>query len=561
MENGSMTTGTYRWTASDGNKKSIFYTVTWSLESQDVVTNTSRLRITVKSGGGSTYSVHEKKAEILIDGDSVWYRGTTADRKSGATIYNDVVTIQHQNDGYKTINIMFRVAMGANSTPNLSASATVTLDWIPRASRVSVAPESMIPNGSNRSTVTINPYVSTYSHEVRWSIGSYGHTETLAAGVNSVSYAIPTEWRRGFVNATTGACTITVKTFLGSDLIGTATATQTLSVDTAADVPAFTIGITDASGIFGKISAYVKNRSKITASANGINLKYGATVKEIEITIGGYTSKGTATSATAQSVISADNTAVTIKVTDSRGLSKTLTTSVQAFAYSQPSLALSINRYASQGVKDDEGGLGRVEYHASISAIGNNAVQSVKIEWAALDGTGSGNVTKTTADGEHYMTANTELVYSFVVAVTDRLETVVYKKMLSSAVTIMDILAGGNGVCIGGVATRQNTLDVRWSILPMAGISYAFADSAGADEKALMKAKIDLMPNVSGMYPIPGGWQGKQYGASIGMVAATDSYVRKFALMMVANGTILMGYSVGSGDNDYYVYKFTGTKL
>lgn len=471
---GIIQTSTYTWTAGDGNKKSIYYTAEWERTAYSIVDNTSTVKFTIKAvKSTSTWGVNEKKIKLTLDGEEIYYRGGTVSRKASATVAEVTRVINHNADGNKSFALYLELAVGGSDNPNKSAGGSFSLDWIPRQSPIGSSTAEVVVNGTNRHTISWTPYVSSYSHKATWSIGSYSSTQTIAAGTNSASLAIPKDWLRAIPSATSGTATVKLETYSGSTLIGSAQS-KTFVIKTAgSETPNCSISASDANGYYGKIAAYIINQSKIMVDVSGITYQYGASLKSIAVTIGTTTYTGTATSVTAQSNINAASTAVKVVLTDSRGYTVTKTLTVTAYAYVLPALSLSINRYHNNNgtyEHDDEGEYGRVVYTASITQIGSNALQNVKIDWVASDGSGSGTRTLTTMDGDIYVACDTEKVFTFTLTVTDKLNTVVYRKQLSSAVTIMDIIAGGDGVCFGGVATHHEQFDIRWPVALHGGI-------------------------------------------------------------------------------------------
>lgn len=465
---GIIQTSTYTWTAGDGNKKSIYYTAEWERTAYSIVDNTSTVKFTIKAvKSTSTWGVNEKKIKLTLDGEEIYYRGGTVSRKASATVAEVTKVINHNADGNKSFALYLELAVGGSDNPNKSASGSFSLDWIPRQSPIGNSTAEVVVNGSNKQTISWTPYVASYNHKVTWSIGTYSYSQDLTNGKSTASYAIPKDWLRSIPSATSGTATVKLETFDGSTQIGSAS-TQTFVIKCAGNEnPNCSISASDVNGFYGKIAAYIINQSKIKVDVTGIAYQYGASMKSVAVTIGTTTYTGTATSVTAQSNINAASTAVTVVLTDSRGYTVTKNLTVTAYAYVLPSLSLSINRYHKNGDSyehDDEGEYGRVVYTASVTQIGNNALQNVKIDWVAAGGSGSGTRTLTSMDGDIYVVCDTEKVYTFTLTITDKLNTVVYKKQLSSAMTIMDIIRGGNGVCFGGVAIKPNTFDVRWPI-------------------------------------------------------------------------------------------------
>lgn len=449
--------------------------------SQSVANNTTTVYYDayVDIGSGWINASASRKWSGSIDGNSVSGTFTFGNIPSGSShkklLTSGSKTITHDSDGTKSIKVSCTInvnlTLGGSTVSTVTASGTVDLPTIARASSISSAGNVTV-NGSNKSTVGISAKSSSFSHKVNWAIGDYSHTETVAAGETSVSYVIPVSWLNAIPDAKTGSLKITLSTYSGSTKIGSsATKKITITVpDESAYKPTYTAELSDAAGIYGKIGAYIKEKSKMKASLTSISAKYSATIKEIAVTMNGTTYKptaGSSASATSGTLKTAGTNTITIKVTDSRGYSTSKTLTVEVETYSNPYFSvLTISRYRMESdgsyVKDDEGGYAKVQYTSKITSAGSNALQKVEIKYTeAKAGGSSDTVTLTDASGMIYVAADTELVYNFEISITDKLSTVKYTKQLSTAATVMDILKGGKGLCIGGVASRAG-FEVLW---------------------------------------------------------------------------------------------------
>lgn len=448
---------------------------------QSVANNTTSVYadVYVDIGSGWINSSSSKNWSGDLGGNSVSGTYSFGNIPSGSShkklFSTPVKTISHNSDGKKTINVSITInvnlTLGGSNVSTVTASGSVDLPVIARASSISSA-NDITANGSNKSTVGISAKNSSYSHKVNWSIGSYSHDETVAAGTTSVSYAIPASWLNAIPNAKTGQLKITLSTYSGSTQIGSsATKNITIYVPDAAEYkPAFTVVLSDAAGAYNKVGVYIKGKSKFEVDLSSIAGKYSATIKEIQIVMNGTTYKpavGSSASATSGTVGTVGENKIEITVTDSRGYSTSKTLTATVAAYTNPYFdELAISRYKKDDdgnyVKDDDGGYAKIEYTAVVSSVGSNAFVECIISYkAAVPGSTESSVELTSISGLTYVDVDTELVYNFEILLKDKLSEVKYKKQLSSAGTIMDILKGGKGLCVGGVATKEG-FEVLW---------------------------------------------------------------------------------------------------
>lgn len=161
------------------------------------------------------------------------------------------VTVPHNADGTKTLS--YSVEM-QEVTGNFSGdtwkygatskSGSMTLTTIPRASSFSITNDNMVLNGSNVLTVNISRASSSFTHSVKFDFGTHSHT--LTGQGTSASYTIPLSWIDYFGNGGSGTKTgtITVTTYNGNTVIGSAVSkTFTLTCPSASSISSATSSI------------------------------------------------------------------------------------------------------------------------------------------------------------------------------------------------------------------------------------------------------------------------------------------------------------------------------
>lgn len=453
-----MISGTLTTTGGYGSHN---YTLAWTA-TQDIKANKTIFEYTLSTVGGSGSYTERNLIVSINEKDVVNVAGPTQ-RSPGQQIKKGTVEIPHNAEGNATAWILISADTGNGKYA--TANKGYTMPTIPQISQITTA-SNVTVNGQNVSAVAFEVKNARYTHAVKWTIGSYSHTETLEAGVKVVNYAIPTNWKRAFPNATFGRCMVTLTTYDGTKIVGTDERAIQLRCD-GSEVPTFNLVITDALGFYEKIDAYVAGYSKLQAEAAEIAYKFGATLQSVTIRIGNSTTTGTETTATAESKIEAPgNIRVSITVKDSRGYETTKTETITAYSYALPVLGLSISRYRLENgeyIKDDEGDHAKIIYSVTISEIGTNALEKVVINYSAQGGDDEGTIEATARYGEYFIETSPEYVYQFEVETTDKMTTRIWRKQLSNAKTIMDVLKGGDGLAIGGVATDAETLDIFWN--------------------------------------------------------------------------------------------------
>lgn len=470
-------------------KFSTYYTLrlVWSVTSQSVANNTSNVKVIgyLDAGSGHITSSASKKYTLAIDGTPYTGTCTIGVSKNGTVkLFEHTKTgISHNSNGSKSISISasvsIKVTLSGSYKDTISVSGAVSLPTIARASSISSVTSNVTVNGGNASTVNISAKVSSYYHKVKWNIGSYSYTKNAASGTTSVSYAIPVSWLNAIPSAKSGTATVTLTTYTsssyGTQVGSSVSKTFTITCPfTSGYVPSFTAAVSDAAGYYALIGAWLKGKSKFKVALSSISAKYGAAVSSISITMNGTTYRpaaGSSATSTSGVLTTVGTNTITIKVTDSRGYSTSQSITKTVSAYAAPSFSkLSISRYrydeeTDEYIKDDEGDFARITYLVKITAVGSNAVKKVTVKYYPVINAGNtASVESTSASTTLYVGVDTEYAYMFAITVSDSVSSITYNKSLSSAITIMDILSGGKGVCFGGVATSadEGYISMKW---------------------------------------------------------------------------------------------------
>ncbi len=245
--------------------------------------------------------------------------------------------IYHNSDGTKSISAYIDFVQGGSDmhvSSTSSGAQTITLSTIPRASVPTVSKSTA--DAGSQITVYTNKKAS-FTHTITYSIGSA--SGTIGTGVvDSVNWTIPKELLKQFTTTATGSCTISCTTYNGSTKIGdTKTCTLNISVPTDAYPSASISSIVEN-------NTYVKNKNASitvqTISDKTVNVtasgQYGATIKSITVANGASTGKLTASGSVRMTGLSSGT--YTMSVTDSRGITKTVTSTQTYYSYRAPQI-------------------------------------------------------------------------------------------------------------------------------------------------------------------------------------------------------------------------------
>ena len=254
-------------------------------------------------------------------------------------------------DGTKSVSIAanfqcFTLDGRGGSGWSVSGSQNVTLHTIPRTSSISMPATTM----GSANNITITRASSSFTHTLTYSFGSATGTIATKTTSTSVSWTPPTSLASQIPNSTSGSCTLTCYTYNGSTLVGTSTATVTLSVPTSIKPTITSITATRVNGdVPSSWGIYVQPKSKVTLTLNGAAGAGGSTISSYSITGGGLSY--TQSSVTTGFLNTSGSITFTGKVCDSRGRwSDEKTVTITVVAYAAPKIsAYSTHRCTSAG--------------------------------------------------------------------------------------------------------------------------------------------------------------------------------------------------------------------
>ena len=375
-------------------------------------------------------------------------------------------------DNTKTFDVAFMAASiaagydtyciynGSSYTDYLKWTAvTLEVDWQEPATQPSLSAATVEMGKS----VTINtPAVnSAYRHTLRYAFG--GVSGTIATGIaSSVSWTPPVSLANQIPSATAGSGTIYCDTYSGSTLLGTKSASITLTVPGSVVPSAGTLSAALAEDTSGT-GLYVKGMGKAKLTLSGASGAYGSGITSYTITGGGWTTTNSAL--TTGTLASAGNITFTATVTDSRGRKASTTRTISVIDYTKPGIAVcDVYRCDADGNRKKAGTYFAVEINASYSAITGNTLsitarykkQSESSYGTAADVTNNG---KTVLGGGNIGASTT---YDVLVTVADKYNSLLIQRTLSTK-SVLQSFKRSAGAAIGKVAELANWLDVAWN--------------------------------------------------------------------------------------------------
>lgn len=331
--------------------------------------------------------------------------------------------------------------------------------------------------GSTAITTTIQKVVSGSSTTLRYKIGSNTiSTVNLGTGT-SHTYTVPTSAGRYFPNAQTATLTIEAETFVGGTSYGAVSTSVTLKLPSdAAPTATCSPSRTWVSGVSdsAKIAAYVQQKSGVSFSLNG-SPKYGAGISSFRVTFNGQTKTRSGNGSIAFSPITASGTLTyTYIVTDSRGLSRTASGTVQVLAWGAPKIsAFSISRVTSENILAVDGTYARVTLQGSASSLAVSGAQENNIRyyvryrqigasaWTVCDTVNTNAISVNRSEllkdgGVAVGSFNDMEGYEFQLVFSDIYASSTAMDEMPTKETILDVDESNGSMGFGGSANRQN---------------------------------------------------------------------------------------------------------
>lgn len=256
--------------------------------------------------------------------------------KSTAKTVSGSRDVQHASDGtssgYAYAEWVNPGSSGYVPRPGNVATDSTPLSTIPRASTI-VAVDANIESAT---TISINKADPSFTTTITYSFaGTTGTalTDTIVTKTPNSTYGwtVPSSFYAKIPNSKTGVCTLTATTYSGDNSIGTSTTTFIVTASEATSAPTGTLAVVDSNstttnltGDNNKIVIGYSNAScTITKTAQNSATITSVKINDVEI----------GTSASSYVINKATTNVFNLVITDSRGYSKTVTTTKTAVNY------------------------------------------------------------------------------------------------------------------------------------------------------------------------------------------------------------------------------------
>lgn len=453
--------------------------VVWS-STTNVAANTSSVTAVVYLRSYTMRFTALANSYISINGNQLKFNGKAINKSSSSLTDTELarhtVTVAHNSDGTKSItitaNLDFNGTVSGKYIDDITASKSITLDTIPRASGLSVA--TSVNTGSSL-TATISPASTAFTHKIAYIIGNTTMftSDTIAAGTNTYAKKIEHSWLPSLNNTN---MVVRLFTYSGGTHVGTTDKTVAVTVpsnilpNVSALTPTIINGLSAAGSVVATGGYCVEGKSQVKLVATATPGD-GAKITSYEFSgqnISGNATTLTSTSATVTSGIIRSTGSFTYGVIakDSRPnrVSTQKTTSVTVYPYAPPQItSITAQRCLANGTIDKNGTYAKVTVTTAYSPV-NGANKRVVTLYNSKDTAGtvvlSATNTNNTYTGVYGSGFATGTNYTIRAVITDSYHTstttgtaIEKSVVLGVAERTLNIAKYGNGLAVGGLST------------------------------------------------------------------------------------------------------------
>lgn len=484
---------TWTQTFSVNNKYSL--TLECTEQSYSIPNNTSvvawKLTMATAAYSYTGYADYRTTVSVSINGTQVYSYNASRDFNPQATSsYSEVLasgtaTVAHNNDGTKSCACAasVTVASGTYSPGTASISQTLALTTIPRASSASWSGDFTIGTGK---AITITAATSSFRHELTFTVGSATASASVAAGTTSYTWTPASgTFASQFPTQTSRTGTMVLKTYNGSNLIGSTSYSFTLKIPDSwkPSTPSITLSPVNSNAwLAGKgiyVQGYTQTRVRATSTASA-----GTTISSWSVSgAASMTQSGTSLDKTSGVIASSGSKSFTVTVTDARGRTASASASASYVSYSAPAVtSMTVTRGTYSGgtwTASDSGSDLRAVFKAACSLSGNGNVMAWSIG-APFNVSGTALANNGTIT-EYVTGVGTTTAYTPTVTVTDELGSSGSKSVLVPTIEIPFVVnVTKPAIGVGAVPQTERTLELadNWMVRPGGGIAGAALSGA-----------------------------------------------------------------------------------
>lgn len=447
-------------------------------ESTSIENNTSTIRWTLESIGGSSSYYTIYNWGVTIAGQTIYAKQTTNwstekfPAKKGTK--TGTITIEHNADGTAS-NVAFTLTGKVYSSGTATFNGSIPLTTIPRASQPTI---SANPTLGSAITINTNRVSSVFTHIIRYTFGNI--TDTIATNVtDSTSWTPAISLAQQITSSTTGTGTIYCDTYQNGTLIGTKSVGFTATVPSSIVPTISNVSIEEAGSTPSAWGIFLKSKSKIktTITASG---NQGSSISSYNSNVANssFIYNGTANNYTTGFLTKTGTYNIITTATDTRGRTSAQNTkSYTCVDYNPPSIATAeVKRVNTSGTDDDQGTRVKYTFSASVASASNKNTPNYKLSYhevgsstwytvATWGGSAGSNysinqtATITNQGGNFDPTKEYEFKFETWDYFTTSAHTII-TRIIETGFDLMNFNSSGKSMAIGGVSTRGASEEV-----------------------------------------------------------------------------------------------------
>lgn len=437
--------------------------------SQSIQNNTSQVKIqwtSTQTGDSRNNYTSTAYYYISVNGGQETEHSVTYTLPQGTTktIAETTVTVPHLADGSASVTVRTVMDTGI-SAGVIKLNETFSPDTIPRPSTLTVSDGTL----GTRQTLTIERAASTFKHRLTYRCGDVA--DYIAGSLTSYTTGTIIIWTPPLGLAaenTTGTSVLvdlTLYTYTeNGEHVGTTTKTITCVIP-ASVKPSCSIEVGDVSGLLTKLGAAVQGLSQLEITVTA-NTAQGSLITSYEINANG--AKYNSDTATTEPLTTPGENVITATVKDERGRSGSASYTLDVLAYTAPVVSsLTVHRCDVDGVENDQGNYVQVNFSAAVSDLGGRNSASYRLRYKLSTASIYTEVKLSNLDNVYAVggfsfvfEADGSSSYDVEVVAQDDYGTATRMTSASTAFTLMNWNAEGDGMGIGKVAERSRGLDM-----------------------------------------------------------------------------------------------------
>lgn len=411
--------------------------------STNIANNTSTIKWTLYSEGGSSNYYTTGPTTVTINGTQVYYKGRVAySSKTFPASKGSVsgsLTVTHNSDGKKSISVSLSTAIYTSSVT--TNSGTWTLDNIPRYATITSAPNftdiqnpTIQYNNQAGNNVTSLQACLSYDGDI-----TIPYRDIPKLG-SSYTFNLTEEerniLRNGCKNAKSRAIKYYIKTVINDNTFYFSVE-KTITITNAN--PTFNVDYLDTNStttaITGNNQQIIQNKSTLQINiTNATALKY-ATLTSASVNINGaVTTQSISGSSLTLNIGTLDvssNLTVPVTITDSRGNSTTINLTIQVLSWSLPSAIITLQRLNNYYTETN------LTVDANYSSLDNKNTITIQYQIKKVSDTSYGTLTTIQDNVQTQFTADNTYEWNVRIVLTDRLGTYSYILTLGKGIPIV----------------------------------------------------------------------------------------------------------------------------